>query len=201
MSGDAEAAAERRRLSAQLRDEARALLDDTGLLDLVQQQFGEATVTGSVEYDLMVRRDIDLHMPCDAENWDIWMGFGVEIGRELMRLGLIVHRASYDNDYVELRSGGGLSWTIVFNDAMGEAWTCQLRGWEPFDYAVRQARDANLRADLGGADRDLILRLKHEAQERGPYYAGIVTSFDIYEFVIGRVGDTLEELEAWRGLA
>lgn len=201
MSGDAEAAAERRSLAAALRDEVRDLLIETGLLALVQQRFGDVTVTGSAGYDLMVWRDIDLDMPCDADSWDTWMGFGLEVGRELAKRGLVLHRATYGNDYVEPEQGGGFSWTMAFNDTAGAAWSLKLRGWEPFDYAVRQARDANLRADLGGADRDLILRLKHDARERGPYYAEIVTSFDIYEFVIGRVGETLEELEAWRGLA
>jgi len=200
MTGDAEVA-ERRRLAAELRDEARALLIDSGLLALLQSRFGDVTVTGSAGYDLMVWRDIDLDMPCDADQWESWMGFGLEIGRELLRHGMVLRRAGYANDYLAPEHGGGFSWTIVFDDASGAPWSLKLRAWEPFDYAVRQARDANLRADLGGADRDLILRLKHEARERGDYYTQIVTSFDIYEFVIGRVGDTLEELETWRGLA
>lgn len=63
---------------------------------------------------------------------------------------------------------------------------------------MRQARDDNLRLDLANADRDLILRLKHEARARPDYYGQRVTSFDIYQFAIEGAGSSLEELEAWQ---
>jgi hypothetical protein len=66
---------------------------------------------------------------------------------------------------------------------------------------VRQARDANLRADLTLADRDLILKLKHEARGRYAYYGVIVSANDIYDFVIAKGGKTLDQLEAWKGIA
>jgi len=65
---------------------------------------------------------------------------------------------------------------------------------------VRQARDANLRADLTRCDRDLILRLKHEARARPGYYGVMVGSFDIYQFAVAGAGETLDELERWKGL-
>lgn len=204
MSGEAEAeaVAERRRIAAALREEARTILVESGLLALLQGRYGQATITGSAGYDLMVWRDLDMHVPCEAESWQDWLSLALDIGREFERRGLVLADARYVNHYVEPHVlGTGLRWAIAFDDFAENRWTCEIWGWEPFDYAVRQARDANLRADLGAADRDLILRLKHEAQERGPYYTDIVTSHDIYEFVIGRVGKTLEELEAWRGLA
>ena len=64
----------------------------------------------------------------------------------------------------------------------------------------RQARDANLRADLDRCDRDLILRLKHEARERPGYYGVMVGSLDIYQFAIAGAGETLDDLERWKGL-
>ena len=67
-------AEERRHLAAQLRAEARAVLVDSGLLDLLNARFGEAVVTGSAGYDLMVWRDIDIHMPCEADRWAEWAG-------------------------------------------------------------------------------------------------------------------------------
>ena len=38
-----------------------------------------AIVTGSAGYDLMTWRDIDIHMPCDADRWTEWAGLGGEI--------------------------------------------------------------------------------------------------------------------------
>ena len=53
---------------------------------------------------------------------------------------------------------------------------------------------------MSRCDRDLILRLKTEARERPGYYGVMVQSFDIYQFAIQGAGDTLDELERWKGL-
>ncbi|MBK8084483.1 MAG: hypothetical protein IPK28_12090 [Devosia sp.] len=63
-------AAERAEIAAELRAEARLLLVETGLLELFTRHFGQAVVTGSAGYDLMVWRDLDIHMPCEAERWE-----------------------------------------------------------------------------------------------------------------------------------
>jgi hypothetical protein len=115
-------------------------------------------------------------------------------------VGLVLHRATYWNDYVDPHPlGAGLYWGIEFRDFDGHPWKCDLWGWDPFDFAIRDARDDSLRLDLSRADRDLILRLKTEAREREDYYGKVVGSFDIYQFAIARAGTTLEELEAWKG--
>ncbi|MDB5539100.1 MAG: hypothetical protein JWQ89_827 [Devosia sp.] len=192
---------ERARLAAELRAETRDLLVETGLLDLLNARFGEAEVTGSASYDLMVWRDIDIHMPCESERWAEWAGLGADIALQLNSAGLMLHKASFLNDYVDPHTlGAGLYWGIEFRDFSGNEWKCDIWGWEPFDFAVRQARDANLRADLQRADRDLILRLKHEARERPGYYGVMVGSFDIYQFALAGAGETLDELERWKGL-
>ncbi len=194
-------AEERRRVAAELRAEARAILVDTGLLDLLNARFGEAMVTGSAGYDLMAWRGIDIHMPCEAERWGEWTGLAADIAIQLDRAGLQLHKASFTNDYADPHGlGGGLYWGIEFRDFSGNPWKCDIWGWEPFDFAVRQARDANLRADLSAANRDLILRLKHEARARPGYYGVMVRGFDIYQFVLAGAGETLDELERWKGL-
>jgi len=194
-------AEERRHVAAELRDEARTVLVETGLLELLNARFGEAVVTGSAGYDLMVWRDIDIHMPCEAERWAEWAGLAADIAIQFDRAGLQLHKASFLNDYVEPHPlGAGLYWGIEFKDYAGNPWKCDIWGWEPFDFAVRQARDANLRADLSACDRDLILRLKHEARERPGYYGVMVGSFDIYQFALAGAGETLDELEQWKGL-
>ena len=76
--------------------------------------------------------------------------------------------------------------------------TVGIWGWDPFDYAVRQARDFSLRTDLAACDRDLILRLKTEARERANYYGIRITGWDIYQFAIQQAGDSLSALEKWK---
>ena len=191
----------RQQLAAELRAEARGVLVETGLLDMLNARFGEAVVTGSAGYDLMVWRDIDIHMPCESERWAEWAGLAADIAIQFGNVGLQLHKANYINDYVDPHPlGAGLYWGIEFRDHAGNPWKCDIWGWEPFDFAVRQARDANLRADLSACDRDLILRLKHEARERPGYYGVIVGSFDIYQFALAGAGETLDELERWKGL-
>jgi hypothetical protein len=192
----------RAEIAAQLKDEAQQLLEQSGLLALLQQRFGETMITGSAGYDLMVWRDIDIHLPCSEERVTEWAALASEVAAELGRTGFALHRAEYINDYLDPTPGGaGLYWGFSLRDRAGNPWRCDIWGWEPFDYAVRQARDDNFRADLVGCDRDLILRLKHEALARDGYYGTLVTSFDIYEFAMAGAGQTLEELEAWKGIA
>jgi hypothetical protein len=190
---------QRTEIATRLRKEAGAVLGNSGLLELLQSRFGEAVVTGSAGYDLMVWRDIDIHMPVEAASWADWASLGGEIAARFASAGLTLHKAQYLNDYVDPHPlGAGLYWGIEFRDAAGNPWKCDIWGWDPSDFVVRQARDANLRADLATADRDLILRLKHEARARQGYYGIIVTSFDIYQFAIAHAGGTLEELETWK---
>jgi hypothetical protein len=194
--GTPEARAETAR---QLRDEARQVLADTGLFALLTDRFGEPTVTGSAGYDLMVWRDIDIHLPLEAERWGEWMAFGQDLAAQLHSVGLALHKATFINDWVDPHPlGAGLYWGIEFKDFAANSWKLDIWGWDPFDFAVREARDASLRADLRGSDRDLILRLKTEARERPHYYGHHVTSWDIYQFAIARAGDSLSALERWK---
>ena len=194
-------AEQRAHLAEELRAEARLLLVESGLLQLLGDKFGQAMVTGSAGYDLMTWRNIDIHLPCDSDRWQEWASLGGAIANTLADRGLTLHRANFLNDYVEPHPlGAGLYWGLELRDFADNSWKCDVWGWDPFDFAVRQARDANLRADLRRADRDLILRLKHEARERPDYYGVMVGSFDIYQFAIEGAGNTLDDLERWKGL-
>ncbi|HEY9010649.1 MAG TPA: hypothetical protein VIN06_06500 [Devosia sp.] len=186
--------------AAQLKQEAGLLLGRSGLFKLLEERFGKVKITGSAGYDLMVWRDIDIHMPVEASKWADWAYLVSEIARQFQDKGLVLHRATYWNDYVDPHPlGAGLYWGIEFRDFEDHPWKCDLWGWEPFDFEIRDSRDDSLRSDLARADRDLILRLKTEAREREDYYGRVVGSFDIYQFCIQRAGETLEELEAWKG--
>ena len=194
--GSPEARAETAR---QLREEVRKLLAETGLFALLADRWGEPTVTGSAGYDLMVWRDIDIHLAVEADRAADWMALGLDLQAQLESVGLALHRATFVNDWVDPQAPDhGLFWSIEFKDFAGNSWTIDIRGWDPFDYAVRQARDFSLRTDLAACDRDLILRLKTEARDRDNYYGVRVTSFDIYQFVIAKGGDSLSGLEMWK---
>ena len=192
-------AEERARTARELVDRARRLLADTDLLGLLRGRFGEVVVTGSAGYDLMVWPDIDIHMPARATAHLEWSGFLHDIAEHLESGGCRLHKALYLDDYVEPDPlGAGLYWGLTFRDPGGKEWKSDIWGWDPPDYAVRQARDADLRKALEAADRELILKLKSQARARENYYGPVVGSWDIYQFAIARAGTTLAELEAWK---
>jgi hypothetical protein len=194
-----DAAQMRAETAKSLRDAAHQLLADTGLFQMLQERFGDPWVTGSAGYDLMTWRDIDIHMAVEADRAIEWMGFGQEMAQQLNDVGFALHKATYLNDYVDPHPlGAGLYWGLEFKDLDSAKWNMDIWGWDPFDYAVRQARDFTLRTDLQACDRDLILRLKTEARLRPNYYGNLVTSFDIYRFCIAQAGDSLGALEKWK---
>lgn len=198
----AETARDRARIAEELREEARALLADTGLYALLSGGFGDTTVTGSAGYDLMVWRQLDLNVACEPERRSDWLRLAATFAEALEGKGLSLEGAQFHNGYLTPNTTGpGLYWSFSFAGFDGNPWKIDIWAWEPFDHAVRQARDANLRADLSLADRDLILRLKHEARAREHYYGLVVSAQDIYDFVIARAGTSLAQLEAWKGLA
>jgi hypothetical protein len=185
--------------AAKLRAEAEEVLNASGLFSLLELRFGRAVVTGSAGYDLMVWRDIDIHMPVEGDRWAEWATFGGDIARQFEGVGLVLHKASFLNDYVQPHPlGAGLYWGIEFRDFNGNPWKCDIWGWEPLDFQVRLSRDDALRLDLARADRDLILKLKTEARARPNYYGVEVSSWDIYQFAIQKGGTNLAQLETWK---
>lgn len=188
--------------AAALRARVDAILARTSLLDLFSERFGACAPTGSYAYDLMVWPDIDIHMPVDPDRRVEWVRFIADINDRFETAGLRLHKAQVLDDYVDPHPlGAGLYWGIQFVDELGVAWKSDIWGWEPSDYDKRQARDAQLQADLKAADRDLILRLKTQARERPNYYGTEVFSMDIYRFALARAGTTLAELDAWKAQA
>lgn len=191
---------DRAAVAAQLRTETYDLLSRSGLFGRLDTAFGgEAMVTGSASYDLMVWRDIDIHLAIEQERWRDWMAFGATLAKLFAELGMPLHGANYLNDWVDPHPlGAGLYWGLAFKDRKGDRWNIDLWGWDPFDYAVRQARDFSLRTDLAACDRDLILRLKTEARAQPGYHGVTLTSFDIYQCCIAGGGDSLDAVAAWK---
>ncbi|MEO7222482.1 MAG: hypothetical protein ABIY37_08415 [Devosia sp.] len=191
--------ADRAEKARALREEAYAFLSESGLFALLQEYFAEPAVTGSASYDLMVWRDIDLCLAVEADRWTDWMAFGGTLVKLFDDIGTPLHEATFINDWVDPHPlGPGLYWGLKFKDQNGNPWKVDIWGWEPFDYAVRQARDYALKIDLNDCNRDLILRLKTEARMRDNYYGVRVSGFDIYQFAIANAGDSLSALEMWK---
>ena len=183
-----------------LNDDTHRLLIETGLFALLERAFGEPMVAGSAGYDLMIRRQIDIWMPFEAERASEFVGFGHELVTLFAQAGPGLPAASFFNAYLRPHPlGSGFNWQLDFSDAGGHAWIIDLWAFEPFDFAVRQARDFAFRTDLLTLDRDTILRLKTEARDRGgDYYGARVSAWDIYQFVRAGVGDSLGALEMWK---
>ena len=193
--------AERAEKARTLREEAFELLADTRFFELLMRSFVDSnpTVTGSASYDLMVWRDIDIHMSLGSDRYRDWMNFGGTLLHFFDAMEMPLHEATFTNDWVDPHPlGPGLYWGLKFKDQGGNFWKLDLRAWEPFDYAVRQARDYALKIDLNDCDRDLILRLKTEARTRDNYYGVRISCLDIYQFAIARAGDSLTALEKWK---
>jgi hypothetical protein len=183
-----------------LHDDSHRLLLETGLFALLERAFGEPMVAGSAGYDLMVRRQIDVWMPFEAERAAEFVGFGHELVTLFAELGPGLPQASFFNAYLRPHPlGSGFNWRLDFTDSGGHSWLVDLWAFEPFDFAVRQARDFAVRTDLLGLDRDTLLRLKTEARERGgDYYGARVSAWDVYQFALAGAGDSLGALELWK---
>lgn len=197
-------AADTRAMTARvLHDDTHRLLIETGLFGLLERAFGEPMVSGSAGYDLMIRRQIDIWMPFEAERASEFVGFGHELVTLFAAAGPGLPQACFFNAYLKPHPlGSGFNWRLDFTDAGGHAWVIDLWAFEPFDFAVRQARDFAFRTDLLALDRDLILRLKTEARDRGgDYYGSRVSAWDIYQFVRAGAGDSLTALDMWRSRA
>jgi hypothetical protein len=193
--------AERAEVARALREEAYSLLSETRFFELLTRSFVDANpiVTGSASYDLMVWRDIDIHMSLGADRYRDWMKFGGTLLHFFDAMEMPLHEAGFSNNWVETNpDDAGLGWSLKFSDAYGNPWTLDLWAWDPFDYAVRQARDFSLKTDLNDCERDLILRLKTEARMRDNYYGIRVSGYDIYQFAIAKAGDSLSALEKWK---
>jgi hypothetical protein len=189
-------AADRARIAADLRQEAEGLLVRSGLDDMLHSKFGEVVRTGGLGDDLMVRRDVDLQVPVDPERTLEWAAMAADVSTVLDTAGIALVRALYVNDYVDPRPPGpGLFWSFELRDTDGASWTVNLWGFEPFDFAVRQARDANFRADIAGLDRDLVLALKTEALADSRIGGHMVC-----QFLVAGGHPSLDDLRAWAGL-
>jgi hypothetical protein len=75
-----------------------------------------------------------------------------------------------------------------------ETWKLDLWGWNIETYEAKLREHHELKDGLANADRELVLRLKHEAM-RLPTFRDTITSYDVYHCVL-MGGQTIDEVIA-----
>lgn len=188
-------AADAEALAAALRAEATELLDETGLTSLLSTRFGECAVVGSYALDLMSWRDLDLCMPVEPEELRRFVEILPLVHRAFAAHGRTLFRAVFNDEHARPRGdyGSGYYWGLRAATPDGGDWKLDLWGWDGETYARKLGEVEALKRDLAGADRALVLALKHEAQ-RLPGFRDTITSYDVYRFVLAGAGTTLAEL-------
>ena len=183
-----------------LRRAALDLVEDSKILDLLEQRFGTAAVVGSVDLDLMTWPDIDLYVPVKRAEKDRFVATLGLLQSSIESAGHILVRAVFNDEWTMPRGdyGKGYYWGLRVRSRDGETWKIDLWGWVPDDYALKLSAHSQLRSALADRDRALILQLKSQAMEL-PGFRDTITSWHIYQFVLSNAGRTLSELQAFAG--
>lgn len=166
--------------------EAKKIIAD---LDLVQtlEQYGEPRLVGSVALDLVVKRDIDLHVLVDADDLSV---VGDQICQELKsKHGLSDISVFYD------RAKYGVKLSIKDYPGITGAWMIEvwITDWiENTQFAFTEL----LQRTLTPEQREIIMRIKEDF-----YYQGFLKDelrFWIYKAVLEDGVRTSQELMDWK---
>lgn len=172
--------------------EAQVLLFQDGLLAIIQR-FGPTFLHGSVELNLLVRRDIDIYVQL-SDDLDIttFFAIGTAITQQLQ-----VIKASYSNHFIRNYPGfdHGLFWGIQINN-QSQKWKLDLWGHGPHHFDKHCAQFEQLREKLKTLDQVSILRIKDELRDGDGYRDG-VSSNDIYTSIITANVRTTEQFCDW----
>src|SRR4051812_44528263 len=187
-----------RALAVTLRREALDLLQGTRMLELLGARFGSVALVGSVDLDLMTWPDIDIYVRAERAKKARLVDVLSELHAGIEAAGHTLVRAVFNDEWAVPRGdyGSGYYWGLRVRTAGGETWKIDLWGWADADFAAKLAEHAALKAALGNADRELILKLKSEAMVL-PEFRKTITSWGIYRFVLGGNGTSLDELRAF----
>jgi hypothetical protein len=188
---------ELRARAAELRAGALALIDRSGLDDLLVDRFGGRLVAGSVDFDLMVWPDVDLYVRAEADAGAAFLALPPAIHHGCRAAGLDLVKASFNDEYRRPGNPYGEGLYLGLRIADGDRlWKVDLWGWSEATFARKTADHARLAADLARADRDLVLAIK-DAVHRRPEYRGALTSLDVYAFALAGAGRSVADFDAW----
>ncbi len=179
--------------SCMIREEACNLLNNEGLLTLLEQ-YGTTRVIGSYTLDTMTWRDIDISMILPNEHdVDLFFDIGTKIAKKFQ-----VTKMSFSNHYIRNLPGfdHGLYWGILllFNE---QEWKIDLWGYGETDFRTHMEEFDTLHKDIQNADRTSILRIKHTISQRPDYRGDVYNSMAVYRSVISDNVTTFEEFNRW----
>lgn len=185
-----DAALERRQVDLQREaDTVSADLDLFALLGRV----GTPVQVGSVALGLMVWRDLDITVICDALDVDAVFGLGRELAAHPS-----VRQLQFRNDTGRWNRDAaypdGLYWGIDYRTAGGDDWKVDIWFVDEPDRQPDLAHVESLPRRLTDETRRAILRIK-DAWVRLPAYRSSVRSVDIYEAVLDHAVRTPREFQ------
>lgn len=177
----ADLAAESERLCA----EAEALLRQSGLGDLLDDRFGALHVVGSYSLGTMTWRDLDLYVPCAADDRSRFAATLASIVARATPANYFVSKAVFNDEHVRPRGdyGQGLYLGLRLLTPAATEWKIDLWGWEADMLARKLEEHGRLATALAAVDREALLDLKWRLQ-RAAGFRDRYTSFDAYQFVI-----------------
>ena len=181
-----------------LREEAHAFVHATRLGELLTERFGEFTVVGSVDLDLMTEPDIDIYVPFERGDPHRFLEALMPLHSAIAEAGHTVFRATFNDEWTIPRGdyGQGYYWGLKWLTPARTLWKLDLWGWDKEAYPRKLAAHQTLARRLAGERRDVILRLKTQALELVDGDKS-VTSWDVYQFLLAGQGESFEQLRAW----
>lgn len=165
-----------------------------GVLELLEREFGNVEIAGSVDLDLMVQPDIDLYTRLEPSEAHKLLGLVPKLAIQLERQGFALAKTALHNEYIlpdpNFPTTPGLYGGFAFVGGQTlRQWKMDFWGWNSAHYKQRLASHESLHERLKDADRELVLRLKE-----APGYGSAFFSMDVYAFVLAGAGN-LQDLE------
>ena len=176
-----------------LREEANKVLNDEGLLTLLQS-YGDTRVIGSYTLDTMTWRDIDISIKLpDAKDVELFFTIGKRIAKKFQ-----ITKMSFSNHFIRNFPGfdHGLYWGIqlLYDE---QEWKIDLWGYGETDYEKHMSEFDDLHKQLRQADRDAVLRIKYVISQHPDYRGDVYNSMKVYQAVIEDKITTVEEFNRW----
>lgn len=184
-----------RTIAARLRAEAIELVDRIRLIDALQRRFGSAAIVGSVDFDLMTWRDIDIYAPVERHQKSEFLEIVNDIAVAPRPTGCELVRAVFNDEWLIPRGdyGSGYYWGLRLRTADAEIWKVDIWGWDATTWEAKLVEHRSLKKELQECDRDLILKLKSEVMAL-PEFRRSVTSRHVYELVREKTDASLDDL-------
>jgi len=165
--------------SHSLRAEAKSILEDHGLLNLLQT-YGRVEVHGSYALDLMAWRDLDIYLCARTDRVAPFFELGARIAESLP-----VHRMHFRNELSETTDGlpEGFYWGIYLRDEPFGAWKIDLWAVEVDELDRLLEYQQGIARQLTPESRRLIIELKSRLYNHPEYRRGFGAR-QIYEGVL-----------------